>query len=80
MVNLIYEGKPNPIKNIGSIEFWLRDDREIEYNESVDCIWQLYGEEDGEILSIEKYYDLCKCFAKAMGFAERTVNEWFGEY
>ena len=68
------------MKNIGSIEFWLRDDRDIEYNESVDCTWQLYGEEDSELLSIEKYYDFCKCFAAAMGFAESTINEWFGSY
>jgi len=68
------------MKNIGSIEFWLRDDRDIEYNESVDCIWQLYGEEEDEILSIEKYHDLCKSFAAAMGFAESTINEWFGSH
>ncbi len=68
------------MKNIGSIEFWLRDDRDIEYNESVDCTWQLYGEENDELLSIEEYYDLCKCFAAAMGFTESTINEWFGSY
>lgn len=68
------------MKNIGSIEFWLRDDRDIEYNESVDCTFELYGDDDSEILSIERYYDLCKCFAAAMGFAESTINEWFGSY
>ncbi len=68
------------MKNIGSIEFWLRDDRDTEYNESIDCTWQLYGEGDDEILSIEKYHDLCKCFAAAMGFSESTINEWFGSH
>lgn len=68
------------MKNIGSIEFWLRDDREIEYNESTDCTWQLYGEEDDELLSIEKYHDFCKRFAAAMGFVESTINDWFGDY
>ena len=68
------------MKNIGSIEFWLRDDRDIEYNESVDCTFELYGDDDSEILSIERYYDLCKRFAAAMGFAESTINEWFGSY
>jgi hypothetical protein len=66
--------------NIGSIEFWLRDDRDSEYNESVDCTWQLYGDEEDEILSIENYHYYCKRFALAMGFAEDTVNEWFGKY
>ena len=66
--------------NIGPIEFWLRDDRDSEYNESVDCTWQLYGDEEDEILSIENYHYYCKRFALAMGFAEDTVNEWFGKY
>ena len=68
------------MKNIGSMEFWLKDYRDSEFNESVDCTWELYGEEDDEILSIEKYYYLCKNFAAAMGFAEATINEWFGNY
>lgn len=68
------------IKNIGSIEFWLRDYRNSEFNESTDCTFELYGVEDDEILSIEKYYYLCKQFAAAMGFTEKTVNEWFGGF
>ena len=68
------------MKNIGSMEFWLRDNRDSEFNESVDCTWELYGEEDDEILSIEKYHDLYKCFAAAMGFTESTINEWFGSH
>lgn len=68
------------VKNIGSIEFWLKDYRNTEFNESVDLTYELYGEEDDEVLSIEKFHSLCKCFAKAMGFAESTVDEWFGNY
>ena len=68
------------MKNIGSFEMWLRDDRDIEFNESIDCTWQLYGEEEDEILSIEKYYYFCKSFAAAMGFQEATINDWFGNY
>ena len=66
--------------NIGSFEIWLRDDRDSEYNESIDCTWQLYGEEEDEILSIEDYHYYCKRFALAMGFAEEAVDEWFGKY
>ena len=70
------------IKNIGSMEFWLRDNREIEFNDSVDCTFELYGtgDESEEIMSIEKYWYLCRCFAATMGFSEQTIIEWFGEY
>lgn len=70
------------MKNIGSMEFWLRDNREIEYNESIDCTFELYGTDDEmeEIMSIEKYWCLCRDFAAAMGFGEQTIAEWFGEY
>lgn len=69
-------------KQVGEMEFWLRDYHETDaFNESVDCTYELWVENEiDEILSIEKYHDLCKRFAAAMGFAERTINEWFGEY
>ena len=74
--------KENEIKNIGSMEFWLKDYRETEFNESVDVTFELYGVDDElcELMSIEKYWCLCRDFAAAMGFSETTINEWFGEY
>ena len=70
------------MKNIGSMEFWLHDNREIEYNDSIDCTFDLYGtgDEIEEIMSIEKYWCLCRYFAAAMGFGEKTIEEWFGSY
>lgn len=69
------------IEKIGEMRFCLDDYRETEFNESVDCTFGLWGNQrDSEILSIEKYYCLCKDFASAMGFADQTINEWFGEY
>lgn len=51
------------------------------YNESCEMKKVWYGElEDGQIMDIETYYTMCKEFAAAMGFAEKTINEWFGEY
>ena len=39
-----------------------------------------FGEEsDGQIMSLETYYYLCKQFALAMGFCEKSIDEWFGE-
>lgn len=70
------------MKNIGSMEFWLRDNREIEYNDSVDCTFELYGtgDEIEEIMSIEKYWCLCRYFAAVMGYSEKTIEDWFGSY
>lgn len=65
------------IKNIGSIEFWLRDNRDLPYNGSVDCTFELYGTEKGRAISIEQYWDLCRAFAAAMGFSEQTIAEYF---
>ncbi len=70
------------MKQIGTMEFWLRDDRENEYNETIDCSYALYGTGDEleEVMSIEKYWCLCRSFAAAMGFCENTIEEWFGSY
>ena len=63
----------------GTIHFWLEDYREQTFNESTDLSYELYLEyEDDEILEIDKLVDYCMLFAKAMGFAERTVEEAFG--
>lgn len=66
-------------KEIGSIEFWLRDDRDIQFNETLDCTFSLYGEDEDELLTIEQYWELCCRFAAAMGFNESTIEEWFGK-
>ena len=68
------------IEKIGQMEFHLVDNRCSEYNESVDCIFPLYGLQNDGVMSIETYFGLCKQFAAAMGFAEKTIDEWFGEY
>ena len=48
------------------------------YNESCKLQKVWYGEEnDGQIMSIETFYYMCKDFAAAMGFAEKTIEEWF---
>ena len=50
------------------------------YNESCKMQKAWYNEdEDGQIMSIENYYYMCKEFAAAMGFCEKTIDEWFGE-
>ena len=68
------------IKRLGEIRFVLDDERSMEGNESIDCTYALYGDEGDEILSIEDYYYKCKYFAAAMGYTEKTINDWFGRY
>ena len=68
----------NKNKRIGYMRFDLDDDRDTEFNESVDCTYALYGIEDDEVMSIEKYWHLCRQFAAAMGFGESTIEKWFG--
>ena len=54
--------------------------RQDMYNETCKLEKRWFGElEDGQIMDIEMYYYFCKEFAAAMGFAEKTINEWFGE-
>ena len=66
-------------KNIGNIHFWIDDDRESIYNQSIDLSYSLYSEdEEDDIIQIELLVDYCMNFAKAMGFAEATVEKAFG--
>lgn len=72
-------GNENKIKQLGTMRFELDDYADSEFNESVDCTYALYGTEaSGAVMSIEKYWYLCKQFAAAMGFGEVTIKEWFG--
>ena len=69
-----------PNKNIMKFEL-IDNTRKNIYNESCKMEKSWYGEEaDGQIMTIENYYLLCKQFAAAMGFAESTIEEWFGSY
>ena len=69
-----------PKKNIMKFEL-IDNTRMNSYNESCKMEKAWYGEmEDGQIMSMETYYCLCKGFAAAMGFSEKTIQEWFGNY
>ena len=51
------------------------------YNESCEMKKSWYGEEsDGQVITIQTYYTMCKEFAAATGFSEKTITEWFGDY
>ena len=50
-----------------------------QYNESCEMKRTWYGKEEEQVLDIEQYFYYCKEFAAAMGFAEKTINEWFGD-
>ena len=50
---------------IGTMNFWLHDTRDKEFNETVDCCYALYGYDDDEVMDIERYWNLCRSFAAA---------------
>lgn len=64
-------------KNI--FKFELIDNTNLdEFNESCKVEKSWYGhKEHGEVLDIESYFYMCREFAMAMGFGEKTVDEWF---
>lgn len=64
-------------KQIGELEFWYKDYIEDEFNGSVDCTYEIWGVNEYDGLTMEKYYTLCKQFAAAMGFDRITINKWF---
>ena len=69
-----------PKKNIMKFEL-IDNTRMNSYHESckMEKVW--YGEmEDGQIMDMDTYYCFCKEFAAAMGFSEKTIQEWFGNY
>lgn len=70
------------MKNKNTMKFELIDNtRQNCYNESCTVIKTWYGEsQDGQIMDIETYYNYCKEFAAAMGFCEKAIEEWFGNY
>ena len=67
------------VKKIGEMRFWLDDERDYEYNESVECVFPIYGYETDDLMTIGEYYNLCRQFAGAMGFREATIDKWFGK-
>lgn len=66
-------------KNIMRFEL-IDNTRKNQFNETCKMERAWFGEEsDGQIMSLETYYYLCKQFALAMGFCEKSIDEWFGE-
>ena len=53
-------------------------DREDKFNESVDCTFAIW-EDPSNGMDMEFYWCLCRQFAAAMGFDDKTITEWFGD-
>ena len=71
------------IEKIGEMRFCLTDYRAVDFNQSVDCVFDLYGygESDAidDVMGIETYWTFCRQFALVMGFGEKLVCDWFGD-
>ena len=57
-------------EKIGELRFCL--------DESVDCTFAIW-EDPSNGMDIEFYWCLCRQFAAAMGFDDKTITEWFGD-
>ena len=73
-------GKMEPNK----LTFIFEDNTQLnKWNESCEMTKSWYGNsasgDSDEVISIEDFYYYCRNFAAALGFGERTINEWFGE-
>ena len=63
----------------GTMEFNLKDYREIKCNESVNLSYDLYVEDtEDDVIDIGIFVDYCMAFARAIGFHEKTIYEAFG--
>jgi hypothetical protein len=65
---------------IGTLHMWFDDYREDEFNESTSCDFSIWKSWKDDSMTIEDYWSFCKRFAAAMGYCERAINDWFGEY
>lgn len=64
---------------VGELRFVLDDERNTIYNESTGLTYGIYLEnDDDEFIEIDVLVDRCMDFARAIGFAEETVEEAFG--
>ena len=65
-------------KNKNKFIFELIDNTNInQYNESIKVEKTWFGKEGDQVLDIETYFYMCREFALAMGYGEKTVDEWF---
>ena len=65
-------------KNKNKFIFELIDNTNInQYNESIRVEKTWFGKEEDQVLDIETYFYMCREFALAMGYGEKTVDEWF---
>lgn len=65
-------------KHIADMRFCFSDYREDKFNESVDCTFAIW-EDPSNGMDMEFYWCLCRQFAAAMGFDDKTITEWFGD-
>lgn len=67
-------------ERVGTISFWINDDRDIDFNQSIDLSFPLFlNEEDMEddIVDIEQLINYIKNFLKAMGYSDVTIDKFF---
>lgn len=60
--------------HLGTMRFWLDDDREKRHNQSVSLDFEIYGFENSDLLTLSDFAIMCKKFAYALGFDDADIR------
>lgn len=51
-----------------------------EFSTNYETVFGLIGDDDDDLLPIHLYWEYCRRFAAVLGFSEKTIEEWFGNF
>lgn len=55
-------------------------DVENSCTENYRTVFRVTGDDYDDLLPINLYWDYCRRFAAILGFSEKTIEEWFGNF
>lgn len=65
----------------GKLTIRLDEDGDLnEFSTNYETVFGLIGDDDDDLLPIHLYWDYCRRFAAILGFSEKTIEEWFGNF
>ena len=65
----------------GKLTIRLDEDGDLnEFSTNYETVFGLIGDDDDDLLPIHLYWDYCRRFAAVLGFSEKTIEEWFGNF
>ena len=65
----------------GKLTIRLDEDGDLnEFSTNYETVFGLIGDDDDDLLPMYLYWDYCRRFAAILGFSEKTIEEWFGNF